>query len=84
MSPHASSGTQSLIDQTACVYPPLLALVVLSLTALPAGWAALVGVQFDVGEARVVVDDRVRVVVADSGLGSPQLRERWERSPVTA
>lgn len=43
LSPYASSGAQSLIDQTAYVYPPLLALVVSPLAVLPSGAAALVG-----------------------------------------
>ena len=43
----------------------------------------LVVVELDVGEPGVVVDDRVREVVADPRLGRIQLRERCERSPVT-
>ena len=48
------------------------------------GRGLLVGVQLDVGQAGVVVDDRVSEVVADAGLGRIQLRLRCERSPVTA
>jgi hypothetical protein len=37
-----------------------------------------------VGEPRLVVDDRVREVMADPCSGRIQLRERWERSRVSA
>ena len=45
--------------------------------------ARLVAVELDVGQARVVVDDRVGEVVADPGLGAHPAALRCERSPVT-
>ena len=44
LSPYASAGTQSFVDQTTYVYPPLLAIVVSPLTLLPATAASLLGV----------------------------------------
>lgn len=46
--------------------------------------AALVVAELDVGDPRVVVDDRVGEVVAHLRSGAIQSRLRWERSPVTA
>jgi alpha-1,2-mannosyltransferase len=43
LSPYASSGAQSLLDQTAYVYPPLLAMVVSPLTLLSTTTASLLG-----------------------------------------
>jgi hypothetical protein len=47
------------------------------------GCCLLVSVELDEGEPGVVVDDRVRVVVADPCVWTHPVRERRERSPVT-